>query len=172
MWIYWRGWRNFISHSTFTLYFLAVFSLLFTQRWQITYFGLPSMSHLSLLKRKRNHSVVHQSVYIIFTHPLSCQPCRAEPLPCNPTWGCSPSAWPNRLAWRSTRGVWQRAQPHFYHNTAIVAWHTTVVSSASPEQAGSVVQAIKLLSIRAHRISGHPETIITTWPKQQGSVLP
>lgn len=35
---------------------------------------------------------------------LSCQPCTAEPVSHNLTWGCRPTTWPN------TRGVQQRAQ--------------------------------------------------------------
>lgn len=111
------------------------------QCWQIIYFGL--LSHpTSRSSKDREATVLCSSlnVYIICIQPLSCQPCTAEPLPYNSTRGCRPTTRPHRMAWRSTGGVQQRAQHHFYRYIATVALKTAAASSASPEQAGGVVQ--------------------------------
>lgn len=141
MWIYWRGWKNCISCTTLTFQFLAEFSLLFTQCWQITYFGLLScpISHSS---KDREATVWWSSrMYILYPfNPSLVSPAQQSPYCTTQHEGvvplCDPTGWHNTGLEVDSKG----AQHHFYHNIAIVALHTAAASSASPEQAGSVVQ--------------------------------
>lgn len=71
------------------------------------------------------------------------------------------------MAWHSTRGAQQKAQPHFYHNIAIVALHTAVASSASPEQAGLVVEEQYNCSI--YVLTGFLDIQKPSLPLDQGS---
>lgn len=61
-------------------------------------------------------------IQMISIYPLSWQPYPAEPIPCNSTWGCSNTTSPKRMAWQSTRGARQRAQPHFYGWKTCLLW--------------------------------------------------
>lgn len=164
MWIYWRGWKSYISHTTLTFQFLAAFSLLFTQCWQITYYGLLScpISHSS----KDREATLLCSSWICILYPFTASLVSPAQHSHNHTTQHKgivpphdPAGWPEAYS--------KGAQPRFYHTIAIVALRTATASSASPEQAGSVVQGQYSCSI--YVLTGFLDTQKPSLPFDRGS---
>lgn len=126
MWIYRTALKSFISCTTLTSHFPAVFYLLFAPCWQIMYFGQLPCPIFYSSKRQRYHSVVQQSkcIYYIHSSPLLSALCSTAliiQLNTRLQSHFTPTGWQDRVP---EVDIQQLAQPHLYHNFAIMALHT------------------------------------------------